>query len=116
MNKKIIALTLASATLLALPVAMFAIGQPAIPQSNQALSVIGIINVVLSFLWPLFIGFAVIMFIIAAFFFVTAQGEADKVGEARQFLIWGVVGVAVGILAFSIPYVVQFTLCQGGIC
>ena len=114
MNKKIVAL--ASLATLALPLAAYAILPPVTPGGNANLSVIGIVNVILNFLWPIFIGFAVIMFIIAAFMFITAQGDGDKVASARQFVIWGVVGVAVGILAFSIPYVVQNTLCLNGVC
>ena len=105
MNKKLI--TLASTVLLASPMAIFAIAQPTTPNTLVGFSIIGLVNTILNFIWPIFIGFAVIMFIIAAFYFVTAQGEAEKVGEARQFVIWGVVGVAVGILAFTLPYVVS---------
>ncbi len=105
MNKKLVALT--SAVMLAAPLAIFAIVQPNTPNTLVGFSVIGLVNTVLNFIWPVFIGFAVIMFIVAAFYFITAQGEAEKVAEARQFVIWGIVGVAVGILAFTIPYVVQ---------
>jgi hypothetical protein len=105
MNKKLVALT--SAVMLAAPLAIFAIANPNTPNTLVGFSVIGLVNTILNFIWPVFIGFAVIMFIIAAFYFITAQGEAEKVAEARQFIIWGVVGVAVGILAFTLPYVVQ---------
>lgn len=49
---------------------------------------------------------AVIMFVVAGIYFLTAGGEAEKVQKARSALIWGVAGVVVGILAFSIIAVV----------
>lgn len=45
---------------------------------------------------------AVISFIIAGILFLTSQGAADKITAARQAFIWGIAGVVVGILAFSI--------------
>ena len=66
-----------------------------------------LIEAVFSLIWPIFMGFAIVMFMVAGFQFLTAGGEAGKVAQARQSVIWGVVGVIVGILAFSIPFVVQ---------
>ena len=106
MNKKLIAIS-SLALLLALPVVSMAIPNPTTPNTLPNFSVIGLINTILNFIWPIFIGFAVIMFIIAGFYFISAQGEPEGVGKARQFLIWGVVGIAVGVVAFTIPYVVQ---------
>ncbi len=105
MNKKLIALV--SSVLLASPVAIFAIANPATPATQATLTVIALVNKVLDFMWPLFIGFAVIMFIVAGFKFVAAQGEPTEVAGARMFVIWGIAGVAVGVLAFSLPYIVQ---------
>ena len=49
---------------------------------------------------------AVICFIIAGILFLTAGGQAEKVQAARSAFIWGIAGVVVGILAFSIIAVV----------
>ena len=49
---------------------------------------------------------AVIMFIFAGVRFLTAGGEAEKVQQARSAFLWGIAGVVVGILAFSIIAVV----------
>ena len=49
---------------------------------------------------------AVIMFIIAGIYFLTAGGEPEKVQKARSAFLWGIAGVVVGILAFSIIAVV----------
>lgn len=69
-----------------------------------------VINRVLSFIWPLFIGFAVIMFIVAGLLFLSAQGDPGKVRDARNAVVWGVVGVVVGIISFSLPYLIISSL------
>jgi|SRR3989344_3086690 len=51
-------------------------------------------------------GIAVIAFIVAGILFLTAGGNAEKVQAARSAFIWGIAGVVVGILAFSIIAVV----------
>jgi len=45
---------------------------------------------------------AVICFVIAGILFLTAQGQPEKIKTARSAFIWGVGGVIVGIIAFSI--------------
>ena len=107
MNKKLVA-AVSVAALLVLPLAALADLPPVqAPAPNITLSPIGIVNVVLNFLWPIFIGVAVLMFLIAAFMFLFARGNAEQVAAARQALLWGVIGIVVGILAFSIPFVIR---------
>ncbi len=88
--------------------AAFDPGPPPAPLAD--ISVTGLMNKILDFIWPLFIGFAVIMFIAAGFLFLTSMGDATKVAAARQSLLWAIVGVIVGILAFSIPLIIRNTL------
>ncbi|MBX4200790.1 hypothetical protein KW786_01535 [Candidatus Parcubacteria bacterium] len=111
MNKKI-AIVASSVMLLALPLATMAFNAGPTPNSVQ-LSVQQIIDIVLNFIWPIFGGFAVIMFLIAGFLFLTSQGDPAKVATARQAVLWGVVGVVVGLIAFSIPLIVRVTLGNG---
>lgn len=66
-----------------------------------------IAHAALNFMWMLFFVLAVIMFIVAGIIFLTAQGDPGKVAQARQFVLWGVVGIVVAILAFSIVTIVQ---------
>ncbi len=42
---------------------------------------------------------AVLFIIYAAFLFLTAQGSADKLGEAKSIIIYAVVAIAVALLA-----------------
>ena len=109
MNKKLI-IAVSSMVLLALPLAAFAFNAGNTPNTVETLTVGAIINIVLNFIWPIFAGFAVLMFLLAGFLFLTSQGEEDKIDQARQAVLWGVVGVVVGLLAFSIPAIVRITV------
>ena len=111
MNKKLI-IALSAVTILAMPLAAMAFDPGTTPNSVQ-LDIVQIINIILNFLWPIFAGFAVIMFLIAGFMFLTSQGDPSKVDTARQAVLWGVVGVVVGLIAFSIPLIVRNTLGSG---
>jgi membrane protein implicated in regulation of membrane protease activity len=51
--------------------------------------------------WIIFTVFAVVMFVSAGIMFLTSQGDAKKVETARAAVIWGIVGVVVGIIAGS---------------
>ena len=48
----------------------------------------------------------VVCFVISGILFLTAQGDPEKLKIARSSVIWGIVGVVVGILAFSIIAVI----------
>lgn len=60
--------------------------------------------------WPVFVGIVTIMFIFAGFLFLTARGEPAKIETARKALIWGSVGVAVGLIAFSAIATIKWIL------
>lgn len=110
MNKKII---IASSVILSLlPMAVLAFSPGPTPNTVN-LDVVTIVNVILNFIWPIFAGFAVIMFLVSGFYFLTAQGDSGKIATARQAVLWGIVGVVVGILAFSIPLIVHNTIGNG---
>lgn len=64
-------------------------------------------NKIASTMWIVFTILAVIMFVVAGIQFLTAQGDPEKVQAARGSLIWGVVGVVVAILAFTIITIVK---------
>ncbi len=107
MNKKLITLFVLS-TLLVLPVATLAVTIPPLPGDN--LNVSTVIDSVINFIWPFFAGFSVVMFIVAGFQFLTANGDLNKIVEARRAVVWGMIGVAVGLLSLSIPFIIQSML------
>lgn len=106
MNK--IKLALASATTFLLP---FLVSAQLQQQANvagvpQVTSLQQIITAIENAAALIFSAIAVIMFIIAGILFLTAQGDPDKVQKARGAFMWGIAGVVVGILAFSIIAIV----------
>jgi len=51
-----------------------------------------------------FIGaIAVIMMLVAAFQFLTAGGDAEKVKTARGTITWAIIGMVVALISFNIP-------------
>jgi cation transport ATPase len=57
------------------------------------------------FVWTVII-LSVIMVIVAAFYFMTSGGEAEKVTKARQFLTYSAVGIVVVLCAVAFPVIV----------
>ena len=57
--------------------------------------------------WPVFVGASIIMLIYAGFLFVTANGDPGKIKSAREVVMWAVIGIIVGILAFSAVGIVR---------
>ncbi|MFA5249237.1 MAG: hypothetical protein WC397_01715 [Candidatus Paceibacterota bacterium] len=53
---------------------------------------------------------SVVVIVLAGFKMVTAEGSADKVGEARQSIVYAAVGIAVAFLARAVPLAVKFIL------
>ena len=81
-----------------------------VPAENQITDFSVLICNILRLIWPAFIGLAIIMFFVAGFFFLGAHGDPGKITIARSFLIWGVVGVIVAIMGFSIVQIVATAL------
>lgn len=82
-----------------------------LPGGGNAISFIALlIGKVLDLLWIVFIALSIIMFIVAGFQFLAAQGEPDGVTKAKKSVLWGAIGVAVAVAAFSIPFIIRSRL------
>ena len=99
MNKKILTVILL-AIVLFLPVAAYAIAN-----NIQSLGA-AIANVA----WVVFGVIVIVCFIIAGVLFLAAQGDPVKIAKARSALLWGIAGVVVGIVAFSIIKIISGVL------
>ena len=105
MNKKIIVLSSVS-VLSVLP--FIALAFNFIPPSGNAnLSPAVVVVNIINFIWPIIVAVVVIAFIVAGILFVVGQGEPGALKTARSAVIWGVVGIVVILLAFSIINIVQ---------
>jgi len=91
MNKKILFLLLLTA--LSLPIATFA----AVTNIQSLME-----TLVGSVLWSIFTAIVVVCFVYAGILFLTAGGDPTKLASARSSFIWGIAGVVVGIMAYSI--------------
>ena len=62
----------------------------------------GALRTIEGMLFNILMAAAVISIIIAAFLFITAAGDPEKIKKARLFVIYALVGVVVAILASGI--------------
>jgi hypothetical protein len=74
---------------------------------NIITDIVPILLAILDLVWYIFFGVAVIMFILAGIQFLTARGDPGKIATARNAVIWGTIGVFVGILGFSIVEIIK---------
>ena len=102
MNKKILFLILLGAIILP------SIGFAQLHDfGGQNISINGLVEASKSVVWVVFTLIVVVCFIMAAIMFLTAQGAPEKITTARSAFVWGVVGVVVGVLAYSILTIIQ---------
>jgi len=109
MNKKAL---FASIALLALPVFVFAqvASTPSTPPTGD---LIATLNNIIGWMFTLVIGLAVLFLLIAAFYFITAQGDPEKVNSARNFVMYALIGVLVAVLARALISFVADKLAAG---
>ena len=67
------------------------------PPTN--IDVVGVLNKVAQLLINIAAPIAIIMVIVAGFYFMTAQGEPGKIEIAKKMILWTLIGMAVVLLA-----------------
>lgn len=83
------------------------INNPIIPINQIILNLKqNILNVV----WTIAEAFVIMMFVMAGFKYLTAEGKPDKIDEANKAVMWGLFGTAVIVLAWSIVWIIGFTI------
>src|SRR3989344_1660139 len=102
MKKIIVSLLLLSAVLV--PVTAFAQPNVTITDLDQLIAALK------APIWTIFVLIALIAFITAGILFLTASGDPEKIKTARTAFLWGMVGVVVGIIAFSIVTIIENAL------
>jgi membrane-associated HD superfamily phosphohydrolase len=98
-------LTVVSTSLTVLPT--IGLAQPAVAPPVDVMQALTDIT---NWLFAILLAVAVIFLIIAGFYFITAQGDSDKVSKARMMVLWSLVGVAVAILARGLVMLVRQVL------
>jgi len=106
---KKIALSLATIGMAVLPIiALAQVGGSA--PSSFAVSLEALGQLIVNQIWVVFTVIAIICFVIAGILFLTSGGDPEKIVKARSALIWGVAGIVVGILAYTIIAVIRGAL------
>ena len=103
MNKKLIIISAISTLLL--PVVVLAYISPGLPTAVGTFDLL--ITKIINIVWPILAAATVLSFFVSAFFFVTSNGEPDKVSTARQALIYGIIGIVVSLTALSVPAIIK---------
>lgn len=70
------------------------------------ISITSIIDTVVANSWIIFAAIAVVCFLVAGVLFLTAEGAPEKLKQARSAFLWGIAGVVIGIVAYSIILIV----------
>lgn len=65
-----------------------------------------VLETVFQVIYTVFFIIAAIFILIAAFKYLTAQGDPEKVGAARQMLVYAVIAIAVALVAIGITQVI----------
>ena len=102
MKKVLIGITTAS--LLILPALVLA--QDIAPDVDIFVALESLTN----WMFTLLLIIAVIFLILAAFTFITASGDPDKVGKARNFVLYALIGIAVAVAARGLVSLVQIIM------
>lgn len=95
--------SLVTVSLLALPVVGLA--QVAIPAPE--LNVMQVFDSIIDWLFTILLVVAAIFIIVAGYYFVTAQGDPDRIAKARQFVLYALIGVLVGFVAKGLVILVS---------
>lgn len=117
MSKKL-TIIVASALVL-LPVLVGAQGGVTVPDASQTIlaggyqGIADTLSTIANWMLGVLLLLAVIFFIYAGFLYLTSGGEEEKVKKAKDFLVYGLIAVAVGLLAKGLVSVVS-NLVIGG--
>ena len=101
-------ITLSSILVAAMTLPVAALAQTTPPTGVPSISSLSaMITYIEQAMWVIFGGIAVIAFVTAGILFLVAGGQPEKIQAARSAFIWGVAGVVVGIVAYSIIAIVS---------
>jgi hypothetical protein len=76
------------------------------PSWSDPPNVMEVLDRIVDSLFAILLVVAAIAITVAAYYFVTASGEPDKVKKARDFVIYALVGVLLAFLAKGLIYLV----------
>ncbi len=72
---------------------------------NDLGTIIG--NIISMVVWPVLFGAVTIMFIYAGILFAASVGDPSKITSAKNALLFAVIGLLVGVIAFLLPGILK---------
>lgn len=75
--------------------------------SSDEIDVMAAFNRIVNWLFTILVAFAVIIIVVAGYYFVTAAGNPEQITKARNFILYALIGVLVGLLARGMVSLVQ---------
>lgn len=75
---------------------------------NDITGTLGVINKIATWFMTIVIALAVIMFVYAGFLYLTSGGDDEKVKNAKNYLLYGIIGIAVALLAGALVRVAMW--------
>ncbi|MDO8676206.1 MAG: pilin [Candidatus Azambacteria bacterium] len=82
---------------------------PLEPLITSPTQIAQLIQKILNWVAGIIMTIAVIMLLFSAILYLTAGGSEERVGKAKSYLLYAIIGIVVAILAFSIqPFLVTF--------
>lgn len=101
------------AGLLLMPASILAaeIQQPPLEPPVQNLQdIVDIMDKVGEWIFAIVLALAIIFILVSAFQFLTASGNPEKITSARQILVYALVAVAIAVVAWGLPTLLQILL------
>ena len=79
-----------------------------LPESpvDSVTDILNVLNFIVNVIFSVLIIVAVIIFLIAAFTYITAQGDTTKTGKASKMLMYAAIGLGVALLARGIEAII----------
>jgi len=115
--KKIVSILLLSLFILPLMVSAEATAPTPIqaPTITTVNGLYGLLKNIVSWFFAVVLVVAVIFFIYAGFIYITASGDSGKTEQARNMIIYAVIGVAVALMAQAFIYIAANFVGQTGV-
>lgn len=89
-------------------------GAVCLPNPLQANSILELIQGIIGFMWVLAAPISVIMMIYAAFLFMTSAGDPTKLKQAKQALLYTVIGIVIVLISLGGVALIQDILNRLG--
>jgi len=82
--------------------------------AESAAGLLGILGKAVGIVWKVFFIIAVLFILIAAFNYLTAGGDEEKIKTAHKQITWAMVAIAVALLSVSFSVIIQSFIMNKG--